>query len=148
MTKALQLRKIIQDKLYPEGVKLEFGCEVITKEKSSIGKIRLIIIKEDRDIQYLGDSPYYITDCAYWNGNNIGKKIRVNKVIIDKILGKPTTVQEVLLILSGAIGVYISMGLEDKLVIDNRKIRCVLDLTKSVENQEDKVLDSLIELVK
>ncbi len=150
MTKALQLRKIIQDKLYPEGVKLEFGCEVYDKSDIEWARTKTFIVRNQKN----GLEYYTEQDSSLLSIRGGLKEY--------KILGKPTTLQELLMVL-GCVQIY-ELHIPTNNLHNNKlnlwgykeendkkyisKFGVEIDLTKSVENQEDKVLDSLIDLIK
>ena len=147
MTKALQLRKIIQDRLYPEGVKLEFGVEVKCKETNEI--ITILEITKGIELR--------IRDGMYISKGQIKRGMY-------EILGKPTTLQEILLMIQEEKvekeyqGVSYHLEGNGRLVerLDgsydgggyNENTITNIDLTKSIEKQDSDTIQNLIELIK
>ncbi len=147
MTKSKQLRKIIQDKLYPEGVKVEEGVivqflndEYIFGGEDNRDYDETIILYEKNE-----------------NGLPTGEKIVISGKRVEelKMLGKPTTLRELLLVLNaktkkvdGMVYVLSSSGLLIREHISTTEPVADIDLTKTIENQDDEVIEKLIELVK
>jgi len=134
----LELRKAIQEILYPYGViPLEFGCEGLNKEKSdcvyskvtmhSLGYVHTIDLIED-------------------NGNfwEIGKC----KIKNFKNLGKPSTLEDLMRALPQLELEFIDL-LGKNLYIsyeDHESIK--YDLSKTPETQTQEVINQLIEILK
>jgi len=150
MNKAQQLRKIIQNKLYPEGVKLEFGCRVSIATgagRQRQGKTVLASYQVVKTINGVTTPDY--RELLTFSGSGFEKN-RIEDLDIE-ILGKPTTLQEVLLTIGEKYGID-SSGMILERQFGTSEYDCAgikyLDLKKSIEEQDDDVLDFLIELVK
>jgi len=136
MNKALQLRKIIQDKLYPEGVRLEFGVEV---EVSGIHKLA----KGFQLKQTIDKAKKEKIVCRY-----VDEKLTPECYILQN-LGTPTTLQELLLAINKKKMKLPTTISERGDILDSNSGNFIqLDLTKTIEKQDNKTLQSLIELVK
>lgn len=134
MKKYNELRELVYNIIHPDGIPLEFGCEV-----NYLGVIMAITeIENDEYVRVVSGG-------SLWK-----KELFVNN---HKILGKPLSLQDVL----RAIGIpyndlYISWG-KYMLFHDSRedmkRIEGIqIDLTKPISSQSEEVLDKLIELIK
>lgn len=133
MSKYEQLRKLVYSHIYPDGIPLEFGCEVETS-----GFTNWVMVSKDQAVKQdiLGKEMYlgYPTH---------GKH---------KILGRPLELRDVLLAVEEEFNLSIQ---SDELTFyplhpetPNKEEWFDFDLTKPISEQDDEVLEKLIELIK
>ena len=151
MKKVQELRKLVNKKL-PERLKLETGCEFIPHNKtahlSCCRKYTILEECKDRRVADLKDAPYYYVDEFHYSKN---RQQLINKVLIKEILGKPVSLQEILLLIHTNIkndDISYSDGYDAIMGLCYRDERTSLDLTKEIEDQNNDVLQSLIDLIK
>ena len=150
--KAKQLRELRNKIIYNGDVPLEFGCEV------EIDNEYYIYIKYETED--FSEDKYFITKIDTNNGYGWREIIYNTSVITAfdeiqnniKILGKPVTLQEVLLMIRNYdnidAGSYYKMYTNGEIYNEVDELFVKIDLTKSVEEQDEEVLDKLLGILK
>ena len=139
-----QLQKRVYEIIYPKGISLEFGCEVITNQYKHMGVCTLI--KPDLQKDWL----------VLLNGNTLYQNEKEFK-----ILGKHLSLQEVLRTLS--IKPYVEKDINISYMISYLPVLEIetgddindlnydlfrIDLTKEIKDQDQEVLEKIYQLIK
>jgi len=144
MNTPIELRKIIQDKLYPEGVELEFGCRISVATgngEQRQGKTVLASYQMLKTVNGVAIPDY--CEILTFSGSGFEKN-RMEDLDIE-ILGKPTTLQELLIVLAKEqkkTKIY-SVTKALAYLLDNN-----YDILEIPECQTEEILYNLIELLK
>lgn len=146
-----KLRGAIYKKKYPDGIPLEFGCEV--DYSSTLGE-KAIAINVTSDKLLLEDCE---RGCCYnqtlhevdrFNPEGDTSMYRVNQI---KILGKPITLQDILLVLHPYIkDIYMMHFSSIRMYLENRdkKTRLHIDLSLDPKDYPEETLQALLDLIK
>lgn len=146
MTNALKLRAKVYEKIHPDGIPLEFGCEVKKKGAKAVGTIV--------GMEWCGKENKYRVLYGVARGLSVNHRLLSSAEI--EVIGKSLTLQDVLRAMDGKIyhGEQLILFWTGKnyekpcLNMKNKKgtYTISIDLTNDIEDQED-VCKQLLELL-